>query len=206
MTNKETLLLAVKEFQSGRHWMHLAKLLAEAPSEELSDLGISDADVQDLISAYRLLEVRRPEILEVPEKIKCDFRVISAILTLFPKFPEETRQMDQDILVDKAIGGEITMKEIKEMKFVLKKRKEPLHCYFEEKSSLPLDRRELDLLGKNLILFEEYLKLTIDKFGFEDVRKRYEKKCDDLATFLRCIADPGYKEQRDKRTVGCIYM
>lgn len=204
---KEEMLLAVEEFKKGSHWMHLAKLLheaeqlAKAPHEELSGLGISDADVQDLISAYRLLEVRRPEILEVPEKIKCDFRVMSTTLTLFPKFPEETRQMEQEILIDKAIRGEVTLKELKEMKSVLKKRKEPLHCYFEEKLSSPFDEREMDLLGKKLFQFEEYLKLTIDKFGFEAVRKRYAIKCDALATFLSCIADPGYKEQWDKRTV-----
>ena len=198
---KEEMLLAVEEFKKGRHWMHLAKLLAEAPSEERSDLGISDADINDLLSAFWLLEVRRPEILKTPESVAGGFKVLSMVPTLLEKFPKETREMEQEILIDKAIRGEVTLKEIKEMKSVLKKRKEQTHCYFEEKPSLPFDERELDLLGKDLFFFEEYLKLTIDKFGFEAVRKRYAIKCEALATFLLCIADPGYKKQYDNRTV-----
>ena len=201
MTNKETLLLAVKEFQSGRHWMHLAKLLAEGPSEDLSDLGISDADIKDLLSAFWLLEVRRPEILKTPENVAGGFKVLSMVPTLLEKFPEETREMEQEILIDKAIRGEVTMNEFTAMKSVLIKRKNPHHCKFEEKSSSPFDERDMDLLGKNLFLFEEYLKLTIDKFGFEGVWKRYAKKCDDLATLLQCIADPEFKELWDKRKV-----
>lgn len=200
----EEVLNAVKAYKQGSaHWINLAKALTAGKDreEDFTSIGVSYSQIKKLITAYGYLEVRRPDLLTEPDKVKASIDSLALLPYLSSKAPPEivdecfekvlsgamSRTMLYEVLHKYEVGRPATIQRVKES----------AASSMEEMSVI--DNRWL-LMVFHFILMT--LETMIQKYGYEALRKSHSKICDDLATQFRCIADPGYKKQWDERKVG----
>jgi hypothetical protein len=187
----ENVKTAIKAYKDGGHWLHLVKFLMESKDnhEDLSDVGLSSSQINRMITAYRFLEVKRPELLREPEKLTASIGALSILPTMSGKLPAETI----DDYFEKIITGEISEKKLLKISTSLSDTSQPLTPLEEGE-----DQKVAEILQETL----KTLNMLITKYGHEALRNHHAQICDDLATQFRCVADPGYKKQWDSRKEG----
>jgi hypothetical protein len=192
---------AVKEFKESTHnWVKIARLLVEAydQGENLNGIeGIGNLrnNLGRLISAYRFLDLRRPEALKDPKKMNVSFRGFSSLPLIYSRLNPETRETEIEKILDKVLTGDLTAYET-----------EVLSAKLAGKPYGNLGIKKVDLTDKDsnnvkevLEKFNIYLNEIIAKYDYEVLRGKFSSTCDTIATKLNCIADPGYKKMWEER-------
>jgi hypothetical protein len=200
----EEVLKATQDYKNGGPWISLAKILAPAKDrgEDLSSIGISSSHISRMISAFTYMEVRKPEALEEPEKIKASIGSLSILSHLPSTVPSEL----VDSYFERILSGELSEKKFSQVLQQYRSENKPPQV--ESKIPAPKIKDLSQLENRWVLTFMHYTSVTLEmltqKYGFEALRSSHSKICDDIATQFRCIADPGYKKQWDERKEGTL--
>jgi hypothetical protein len=199
----EKLLNAVKVYRAGGqlHWLDFTKVIIEAKEnhEDISTIDFSLPQISRMIAAYRFLEVKRPEILKSPEELKGSITALSLLPHMAGKLAPEVIEN----YLEKILSGELREDEMKKISVEFD-ISQPSPTRIESEPVVPLDDNEDLKIAGIFKTTMDTLNSLVTKYGHEALRKNHAQICDDLATQFRCVADPGYKEQWDKRTEGTL--
>lgn len=200
--NQEKFNAAIEEFKTSRYkkWIPLAGLIVEAREKGEFIYGIEGmekvkAHIGRLVTAYRFLALRRPELIKHPENLNVAYRGFSGLPIVYARMSPGTKEKEIEELLDKVIQGKFPPYQIE----VLAARLDGKPYGNLGVKKIPLEGMEYDTVKKNLSDLTIYLNGIIASFGYETLREKFSVECDSIATKLLCIADPGYKKMWDER-------
>jgi len=200
--DQEKFNTAIEEFIASKYkkWIALAGLLIEARENGEFVYGIEGvekikAHIGRLITAYRFLSVRRPELIKHPENVNVAYRGISGLPVVYSRLSSSTREKEIEELLDKVLQGKFPPYRVEVLAAKLEGK--PYGNLGVKK--ILLEGPEYDTVKKNLSDLTIYLNGIIASFGYETLREKFATECDNIATKLLCIADPSYKKMWDER-------
>ena len=192
---------ATKELKENSHnWINVARLLVEAYDQgenlnSIEGIGKLKGNLGRLISAYRFLYLRRPDILKHPEKMNISFRGFSSLPRIYSRMNPETREKDIEELLDKILKGDVPAYGTEVL--CAKLGDKPYGNLGVKKTEMT--DKDANNVKEKLENFNIYLNGAIAKYDYEALREKFSSICDTIATKLNCIADPGYKKLWDER-------
>ena len=193
---------AIKELNASKYkkWIPLARLLVEAQDKNEFLDGIDGMEeikshVPRLITAYRFLALRRPELIQHPERLNIAFRGFSGLPLVYSRLNVKTREKEIEDLLDQVIQGKCPPYRVEVL--AAKLNGKPYGNLGAKK--IPLEGQEYETVKKNLSDLTIYLNGIISSFGYEALREKFSSECDQIATKLLCIADSSYKKMWDER-------
>jgi hypothetical protein len=202
----DSLKQAVKNYQPGGPWIHIAAMFYEAQEngENIYDVEMSKAQVTRLLTAYGFLRLKRPECLNVPpEQFLASARAVAYLPRIYGRLPSETRDRDIQEYIEKVLRGQLTGTHLETLSMRAAGHKQGVNigsAIMDRKiSTTTIEEDEIAIIGKTLDHFDDMLNYFIKKHGYEKIRQNFSHQFWDMSVKCNCVSDAQYQKNWEQR-------
>lgn len=196
----------VEEYKNKKiHWLEIAPIFEGLLDnhEDLKDYNLSDFAVRAIVTSYRFLKTRKPNILKNPDSFKVSYYVINYLPTIYSKMKDTDKDKKFENLVEQAIRGELSDRKIRKISKSLDSPEKRMTRDIPSKNNVEQASDSLKAFGDCLNLMDHMIETSLRNNSYAQLRALYAAQCDTVATQLNCIADEefmrNWQERREEK-------
>jgi hypothetical protein len=192
------------------HWLDLAPILSDADNagEDTLACGLDKRRVQEILNAYRLLQVHRPEWLKKHLDDHNGTPPASTFVQLLNIYKKLRGNPEQDKIFSQLMDDVLELrKKEHHLRLIIRKMKaESSSQIYDDKPKTEKkkggDGNSLSALDSSLTVLSFTLDRALETNSHKQLRSLLGDKCRELAVKLNCIADAEFRKAFLRRKEG----